>query len=296
MACLRICKPTVLLCLEIDKILAQSRNGIHRSAIAGRGIDFKTIRPYDPSDSLAVIDYMVSARVSEDPELQPMSRVYYTEKEISVVAVVDVGKSMAIIPRKMEQAFAILWLFALSAFKYHDCFRVISFADELIRDSDLIRDEGTLENFVVHGDVSVDHASSSRRRNVFSYLAQLEMRDMILVVISDFAAPWDKEPEMLRRLGVFEHNITVIVFAIDEWSDARPHPYGVRLFDPKNKSVVFDDMRAGGELSIRARAAVMHLQRIEQSIRPLSGVFVRIPVLSDPLDVARKVFTRMGFL
>ena len=288
--------PIGLLRIEIERVLAQFRSGIHRSVSAGHGMEFKMVRPYDASDSPSVIDYIVSARVSEEPELQPMSRVYYTEKEISVVVVIDVGESMALLPRKIEQMHMILWLFALSAFRYHDRFRVISFADEHARDSDWIHDAGTLEDMMARDSFALDDADGTYRGNIFSYLAQLEMRDMVLVVISDFAAPWDREPEMLRRMGVFEHNITVIVFAIDEWSDARPHPYGVRLFDPKDSSVVFDDMRAGGELSIRARAAVAHLQRIEQSIIPLSGVFVRIPILSDPLRVARNVFTRMGFL
>ena len=225
-----------------------------------------------------------------------MSRVYYTEKEISVVVVIDVGQSMALLPRKTEHMLAIFWLFALSAFKYHDRFRVISFAGERTRDSEWIRDEGTLEDMMIHGDLALDDASTGRRGNVFSYLAELEMRDMVLVVISDFAAPWDKEPEMLRRLGMFENNIKMICFAVDEWSDARPHPYGVRLFDPKDGSVVFDDMRACGDLSIRARAALAHLKRIEQSVAPLSAVFVNISLLADPLHVARKVFTRMGFL
>ena len=289
-------QPIGLLRLEIERVLAQFRTGIHRSLISSHGMEFKMVRPYDPSDSPSVIDYMVSARVSEEPELQPMSRVYYTEKEISVMVVIDVGESMAIIPRKIEQILAIFWLFALSAFKYHDRFRVISFAGEHMRDSEWIRDEATLEDMIIHGHLAVDVSCGDRRGNVFSYLTELEMQDMVLVVISDFAAPWDREPEMLRRLGMLENNIKMICFAIDEWSDARSYPYGIRLLDPGQRGVVFDDMRSGGDLSIRARAARAHLERIEQSIAPLSAVFVRIPLLADPLHAARSVFTRMGFL
>ena len=289
-------KPSRLLRLEIEKVLAQFRSGIHRSMIMGRGIELKTVRPYDPSDDMAVIDYMVSARVSEEPELQPMSRVYYTEKEISVVTAIDVGQSMALLPRKREQMLAIFWLFALSAFKSHDRFRAISFAGERTRDSDWIPDEGTLGDMMTHGDLAIDDTSRSRGGNVFSYLAELEMRDTVLVVISDFAHVWDKEPAILRRLGMFEHNIKMIFFAIDEWSDASPHPYGIRFFDPKQNELVFDDMRAGGDVSMRARAAAVHLKEVAQSIAQLSGVFIQIPLLANPLDVARKEFTRMGFL
>ena len=289
-------KPANLLRLEIEKVLAQFRTGIHRSVIASHGMEFKMVRPYDASDSPSVIDYMVSARVSEEPELQPMSRVYYTEKEISVVVVIDAGKTMSVPARKIEQMVTIFWLFALSTFKYHDRFRVISFSDEHTRDSDWIRDEGTLEDYVMHESLDIDNTANSRYGNVFSYLAELEMRDMVLVVISDFAAAWNTQPEMLRRLGIVENNIKMIIFALDEWSDVRPHPYGIRFFDPKNNELVFEDMLADGDLSIRARAAAAHLKQIEQSIAPLSGICIKIPLLADPLVVARKEFTRMGFL
>ena len=60
-------KHLAILRLEIDKVLAQSRIGIHRSILVSRGIEVKTVRPYDPADTPSDIDYMVSARVSEEP-------------------------------------------------------------------------------------------------------------------------------------------------------------------------------------------------------------------------------------
>ena len=285
-------KHLAILRLEIDKVLAQSRIGIHRSILVSRGIEVKTVRPYDPADTPSDIDYMVSARVSEEPELQPMSRVYYAEKEISVVALVDVGKTMSLIPQKQKHAEALFWLFALSAFKAHDRFRIIFFGDELLLDSEWIGDEDVLQEAVSRV-VLYKNRQNMFRGHVLSYVAGLELRDAIIIMISDFASAWEGKAKLLTRFGFFERNIKMILFALDEWSDFRPHSYGMRLFDESSGRNTLEDMRRGGSLDKLAQAASAHFQTIKQNVQSLSIAFIRIPLLADPLRTAHKELMRL---
>lgn len=288
-------RPTQLVRLEIGKVLAQFRSGVHRSAMIGRGVDVRSIRPYDPSDSPSIIDYMVSARVSDDPELQPMSRVYFTEKEISVVALVDVGASMAFMPRKMEYANILSWLFALSAFASHDRFRFISFGNRSLDDSGWIFHEDILQKGMAWTTFPIG-ANNTYCADALSYVAGLNIRDAVIVMISDFAFLWDRPQAILRCFGFLEHNVTMILFLLDEWSDFRSSAYGMNFTDHAISAGMPQDMREGRSLCALVQAACAHFQDIEQSVKPLSVACVRIPLLSDPLHVTHRELTRMGFV
>ena len=85
-------KPSVLIKLEIEQVISQFFVGLHQSILGGRGLEFKRLRPYDPADSLAARDDAASAKISEDPDLEPVSRDYYAERVISVYFLLDAGK------------------------------------------------------------------------------------------------------------------------------------------------------------------------------------------------------------
>lgn len=290
-------KPSILVRLEIEKVLARFRSGIHRSLVGGSGSEFKSFRPYDPSDSLRSLDATASARFSEHPDLEPMSRTYYAEKEIATIVLLDCGDSMKIPSRKEEHAACILWLFALSTFRYGDRFRLIPFRENAILDSLWIGDGDTLEQFLREMRSSI--ALSFRvpwAHDAFSYLAHLSLRDAIVVIISDFCEQWDERINALRLLGIHEHNIHPVMIALDEWHGFTCQEYGTVLHDPITDRKTTLNMRKGGDMAQYANQGRHHLLSIKESVHPLGIPLIITPLITDPLATVYKAFLKMGLM
>lgn len=290
-------KPSIFVRFEIEKVLARFRGGIHRSMVGGSGFEFKSLRPYDASDSLRAIDAAVSARFSEHPDVEPMSRTYYAEKEIATILLLDCGDSMKIPLRKEEHAAHLLWLFALSTFRYGDRFRLISFAPDAVRDSLWIGDEDALEEFMRQMHSSAQPSSTIPwAEDVFSYLAHLSLRDAVLVIISDFCGKWEERIKALRLLGIHENNIQPIMIALDEWHGFTCQEYGTALHDPVTSKTTIFDMRKNGDMAHYADRARRHLISIKESVHPLGIPVIITPLITDPLAMVYKSFLKMGWI
>ena len=114
----------------------------------------------------------------------------------------------------------------------------------------------------------------------------------MIVVISDFAHRWNQEPALLRGLGMREHNVKLILCAIDEWEEFSASSYAMALRDPRSglsRGYCREELR---ELKLKMSA---HFAAIEESVRPLSAFFIRIPILTDPLAVVKQSLRRLGF-
>lgn len=288
-------KPTNNLRLEIDRVIMQFRGGIHRSAMTGLGFEFKSIRPYDPSDSPTAIDWLVSARMSEDPELEPYSRTYHPEKEIVILVLLDINDSMYFPPKKQEQAQDLVWLFALSAFRYNDRFRIMLFRQGELFDSLWVNNEDSLEQFLGSQNSFrvVDHRQTFA--DVFMYIATLNLHNTIIVFVSDFCTEWKEEPKTIRHLDVYGNNIRTIFLALDEWRGFTPARYGVTLRDPEDGTVQQYDLRKNSDFEQMAKKAEEKFSQVAKSVKSLSIPLIRIPLLEDPIKIVRKEFLKLGF-
>lgn len=289
-------KPDVLLRLELGKVLLRFRSGIHRSIQRGQGNETKSFKPYEPSDPLRSIDPFVSARVSQDPDLEPISRVYYPEKEITTVVLLDVGDCMTIPPRKEEYAATIFWLFALSTFRYGDRMRIIPFDGKKVYDSFWLGNEDAAEQFM--NSIEKCHALPHRvsgATDAFSYVVQLSLRDAMIVVVSDFCMQWETCVLSLKRLGLREHSLQLLLLALDEWEGFTPHAYGITVRDPKTGRTRTMSMGKQGEMAHRADRARRRLSDIAAHARSLGGFCIRIPLIDDPLTTVLRFFLKMGW-
>ncbi|TSC68931.1 MAG: hypothetical protein G01um101466_255 [Parcubacteria group bacterium Gr01-1014_66] len=288
-------RPSVLVRLEIKKVLAMFRSGIHRSLVGGAGSEFKSFRPYDPSDPLRALDTTVAARFSEHPDVEPMSRTYYAEKEITVIFMLDCGDSMNVPPRKMEHVACLVWLFALSAFRYGDRFRLIPFSQKIVRDSFWISNEGALDQFCKEmRNSDVFSSSLPWIDNAFSYLAQLSLHDAILVIVADFCEQWEERINALRLIGTHEHNVQPMLIALDEWQGFTPSAYGAAFFDPITRRTAILDMRKQGDMARYAYQAQQRMSDIAERVRPLGISFISIPLIADPIAIVYRAFLKMG--
>lgn len=285
-------RPSVRLRLEIDRVVARFRFGIHRSVMSGFGMEFRGFKPYESSDPPNAIDYLASERLSQEPEFEPVVRQYHPEKEIGVVFLLSAEESMSLPAQKISHALELLWLFALSAFKHRDRFRIILFGECPLYDSGWLLREDQIENFfgvlAREGDRAV---GQSKNVDIFSHLSSLPLFDAMAVVVSDFTLSWEKELLALRRLEIIEKNIKVMMLALEEWGGFLPLSFGLSLRDPRDKIVRHYSKSDVAELAAQAR---QHFERIRQGVRALAVPFIEVPLLQSPVRTVERAFLRMS--
>lgn len=286
-------KPSSLMRVKIDRIVAEFRGGIHRSVLSGKGIEFKRLRPYSPLDPPTAIDDMASSRLSEDPILEPYSRVRYTTKQVSTLVLLDVGETMRTPQIKEERAALVFWFLALSAFKYLDRLRVVPYALHPLDDSGWVDREDELTEFITrYGALLNPLARFSSARSVYSYISRLELHDTAIFVLSDFVCSWNDEPAELGRLGSRERNVKLVFCIVDEWEEFTPSGYSIRLYDPRRGSI---REYSSGELDEMRTTALAKLAALEENLRPLGVTLIRFPVLCDPFFILKQSLRRLGF-
>lgn len=286
-------RPSARLRLEIDRVIARFRFGIHRSAMTGFGMEFRGFKPYESSDPPNAIDYFASERLSQDPEFEPVVRQYHPEKEMGVVFLLSAEESMGVPAHKVSHALELLWLFALSAFKHRDRFRIILFREYPLYDSGWLLSEDQTENFF--GALTREESRAvgqSKNTDIFSYLVGLPLLDIMAVVVSDFTSSWERELQALRLLETVGKNIKVVMLSLDEWIGFRPSPFGLALRDPNHKVIRYYYDSEVAELVMEAR---QHLEKIKRSVKSLAIPFIEVPLLQSPVHTVEKAFLRMGY-
>ncbi|MBI2446363.1 MAG: hypothetical protein HYV51_00895 [Parcubacteria group bacterium] len=280
---------------EIDRVVAEFSGGVHRSVFSNKGIEFKRLREYSPLDKPTAIDDMASSRLSEDPVLEPYSRVPYAAKKISVVTLLDIGDTMRAPEIKKEHALKLFWFLALSAFKNYDFLRVIlhSGSGAPIQDSEWMNGEDELSEFFARcAALPSPSPRFLRFQSVYSYLTHLELHDAAVFVISDFSHSWAEDELFIKRLNIREKNIKFIFCAIDEWGEFNPQPYAMTIRDPRSgyRRECYQE-----ELQELKSGALAHFEAIEKNLRSLNAIFIRISIMADPLAVVKRALRRLGF-
>lgn len=270
--------------LKIDKVIGSFHDGVHRSAMSGGGIEFRGIRPYDPSDRPSQIDWGASARLSGS-NLELVSRDYYPEREISVICVVEDSSSMHVPQKKREHAAALSWLFAISAFKYHDLFKFARFSSQEVCATQWVRREDSL----------LASRHEHFRGSLFFYLLNLAVKNTLLVVISDFGPHWKEEYTQLRRLDLQTQNIRCLFFALDEWAGFTPSSFGATFLDPVSRVTRVLNLGKKGGAHREQMEQKIRFDEISRLIRPLGIPFITVPLLEDPLLGVRRGLLKLGF-
>ncbi len=104
-------------------------SGVHQTKIKGAGIEFFGLREYVPGDEYRRIDWKATARL-----LKPVVKEYETERQISVMILLDVSLSMAGGPegqRKLDYAIRASVLIARLALKRGDKVGILLYSDEV---------------------------------------------------------------------------------------------------------------------------------------------------------------------
>lgn len=93
-------------------------SGNAQSMFKGRGVEFEEVRPYQPGDEVRDIDWNVTARLGE-----PYVKRFVEERELTVMLVVDISRSMLFGTRgkdKRELAAELCALLGFAALRNND--------------------------------------------------------------------------------------------------------------------------------------------------------------------------------
>ncbi len=220
--------------------------GQTESVFKGRGIEFEEVRPYVPGDEVRDIDWNVTARLG-----LPYVKRFVEERELTVVLVVDVSRSMRFGtagPEKRELAAELCGLLAFAALRNQDRIGLLLVSDQVEHYVPAAR--GRRHALRVLRDI-LDHRSPTGGTDLsrmVRHLLQTLKRRSVIFVLSDFEADLDPRP---WRVLARRHDVTALMLH---------DPRDIEL--PPRGWVELEDLESGRRVLVRTSG-----RRLRESYR-----------------------------
>jgi len=228
--------------VRTHKLVSSALAGAYRSNFRGTGIEFESVRPYEPGDDVRAIDWKVTARVGE-----PFIKTYVEDRTLILQLLVDTSRSMdfgSAEKSKREAAAEVCALLALVAGRNQDQVGLGLFADE--PGLHLAPKKG--QHYVLRLIREVMAAPATGRGSSLSAVLEHQLRHLkrrsLVLVVSDFLgtepAAWSDPLTRLAR----RHDVIA-----------------VRVFDPLEEElpragwIELEEIEGGGRLEVDARSA-----------------------------------------
>jgi uncharacterized protein (DUF58 family) len=115
--------------IKTSHIVTELMAGEYVSAFKGRGMEFNAVREYTPGDDVRLIDWNVTARMS-----QPFIKEYIEERELNVMLMVDVSSSGQFGSNgkfKNEISAEVASILAFAAIRNNDKIGLIVFSNKI---------------------------------------------------------------------------------------------------------------------------------------------------------------------
>lgn len=267
--------------LRTRRLVDASLAGAYHSVFKGRGMEFDTVRPYDPGDDIRSIDWNVTARAGE-----PFVKQYVEERELTVMLALDTSASnrFGTVRRQKRDAAAELGAaLAYSAVMNNDRAGLLLFSDRvevyvpprkgrnhILR---LIRDLLAAEPAGKGTDLALGLQTLNR----------LLKRRSIVFFMSDFLASPDSYARDLA-LAARRHDVIAVTLS-DPLEHAWPTQTGLtRLRDAETSALTWIDPAGRGWQQAYQEQA-NHFRQLRDSALAKAGVD-RIDLSTDSETVA----------
>jgi uncharacterized protein (DUF58 family) len=216
---------------QVDELLAGSWN----SAFKGRGIEFEEVRPYQVGDDVRSIDWNVTARSD-----QPFVKLFREEREMSVMLLVDLSRSVdfgANLQTKRELIAELGATLAMSAIKNNDKVGVTLFSDDVEKSIPPRKGSRHVLRIIRELLYCDPVGSGTNIRNAIEHLNRTCKRRSVVFLISDF---FDQGFDSVLKVAKRRHDIIPIVVS-DPLEQELPNVGLVRLKDSESGTVVSVD-------------------------------------------------------
>jgi len=244
------------------------RVGAYTSPLRGAGFDFDEHQPYRPGDDVRRIDWNVTARLGA-----PFVRHTHAEREMNVMVVMDVSRSMSLGSSAYSKREALIYItgsILFSAISDQINTGFMAFSDRVLLTARPKRTRGAAWNVLQR---AWDLAPSSRRTLMVPAVRELATalkRMSVVFFVSDFVTDDNVlESGELRQLAA-HHDLIAVV----------PEDRAERMLPPGHGYVHLRDLESGRRVSVGLGARVrQEFAAAAQSRREvLARAFYRVPM------------------
>lgn len=180
--------------------------GGRKSVFQGRGIEFEEVRPYMPGDEVRSIDWNVTARLGD-----PYVKRFVEERELTVVLVVDVSRSMRFGTsgiEKRELAAELCAVLGFAAVRNDDKVGLVLAGERVEHFVPPSRGRSHLLRLIRDVLQTEGGRGAARLGNAARFLARTMPRRSVMFWLSDFEDPID--PRDFQALGR-RHDLTAML-------------------------------------------------------------------------------------
>lgn len=216
---------------QVDALLAGSWN----SAFKGRGIEFEEVRPYQMGDDVRSIDWNVTARSD-----QPFVKLFREEREMSVLLLVDLSRSVDFgthLQTKRDLIAELGATLAMSAIKNNDKVGLTLFSDDVEKAIPPRKGSRHVLRIIRELLYCQPVGMGTSIRSAIEHLNRTCKRRSVVFLISDF---FDVGFEPVLKVAKRRHDIIPIVVS-DPLEQELPNVGLVRLRDSESGAVVSVD-------------------------------------------------------
>jgi len=275
--------------VRTHKLVSSALAGAYRSNFRGTGIEFESVRPYEPGDDVRTIDWKVTARVGE-----PFIKTYVEDRTLILQLVVDTSRSMDFgsgEKSKREAAAEVCALLALVAGRNQDQVGLCLFADE--PGVHLTPKKG--QHHVLRLIREVMAAPATGRGSALTpvlehQLRHLKRRSLVLVVSDFLGTDSDAWEDPLARLARRHDVIAVRVF--DRLEEELPNAGWLGLSEIESGRTLDVDARSARAREAWAVAARARRARLAASLRKCAVDLVEVATHGDVAEPIARCFAR----
>ena len=265
---------------QVDELLAGSWN----SAFKGRGIEFEEVRPYQVGDDVRSIDWNVTARSD-----QPFVKLFREEREMSVVLLVDLSRSVDFgtqLQTKRELIAELGATLAMSAVKNNDKIGMTLFSDDVEKAIPPRKGSRHVLHIIRELLYCEPVGAGTNIRKAVEHLNRTCKRRSVVFLVSDF---FDSGYESVLKVAKRRHDIIPIVVS-DPLEQELPNAGLVRLRDSESGVVVSVDTSSRRN---REKYKEIYQQKDDSRtsmFRRLQMEPIRFTTGSDIVDPLRRYF------
>ncbi len=228
--------------------------GEYHSAFKGRGIEFAEVRPYQIGDDVRTIDWNVSARTGE-----PYVKLFEEEREQTLVLVVDVSGSEDFGSErpKRDLAAEVCAVLGFSALRNSDKVGLVMVTDQVERFVPPKKGKRHVLRLLRDLFAHVPRGRGTDLTAALDHVLRIQSRRAIVVLVSDFLVPADRQPGLAKALRVAaqKHDV-VAIRLVDPREETLPAVGLLRVVDSETgRAALVDTSSAAVRASFARRAA-----------------------------------------
>ena len=275
--------------VETSRKIRNQRVGAYQSPLRGPGFDFDEHQPYRPGDDVRRIDWNVTARFGA-----PFVRHTHAEREMNVMVVMDVSRSMALgssLYSKREALTYISGSILFSAISDQINTGFMAFGERVLLQTQPKRTRGAAWNVLQQAWDLSPRGGRTLMLPAIRELARTLKRMSVVFIVSDFVTD-DNVLESSELAQLAAHHDLIAVVPEDRAEVALP---------PGSGYVQMRDLESGRRVTVglgaRARAAYAASARVRRETLaralyrvPMDHVFV--PTDASPVLPVLSLFAR----